>query len=310
MELHQPHRLVAPAGQHAGQAAGHVRLAGAGHPLQDELLLQFQQLAGLAQPVAAERGGPAEVGLAVARAGRRAARLPQEGQRVVGGGAGVQRRQPVEGQQDLARQLVAGQERVAGGQEARRLQGAPAGPGAQVGGGRDDALRRPRLVAEAAPQGAAALQDAEQHVAVLGDALAQSLPGGAGRPGEAQAEAHPGGVEADEELHAVAPAARRAPAEDDPEGGVVGPSPPVGVAVDAGQGPAAAGRRVQVPAAQAAQHRLDVAPRQRPAQLDQRRPHGEAVAAALALQPGARVVVRQVGEEAEGVGAEAVESGQ
>ena len=52
VELHQPHRVVAAAGQQPGQAAGDVRLAGAGHALQDQLPLEVEQAAA---PAAASR---------------------------------------------------------------------------------------------------------------------------------------------------------------------------------------------------------------------------------------------------------------
>ena len=154
VELHQPHRLVAAAGQQPGQAAGHVRLAGAGHALQDQLPFQVEQAARPPQPVVGQEGVAAEVGVGEAVARRDADPARQERQGVVLDGAGESRQQSVEGQQDLAGQLVAAQQRGVGRQFTSDLERPPRGPRPQA-----RRVRRSRRAASA-PSGRPNRQDA------------------------------------------------------------------------------------------------------------------------------------------------------
>ena len=91
VELHQPHRLVAAAGQQPGQAAGDVCLAGAGDALQDELPFQIEQAARPPQPVVGQEGVAAEVGVGEAAARRDAGPARQKRHGIVLDGAGESR---------------------------------------------------------------------------------------------------------------------------------------------------------------------------------------------------------------------------
>src|SRR5207237_10789527 len=115
---------------------------------------------------------------------------------------------------------------------------------------------------------------------------------------EAQAVAQAPRVEPDEELHGAALRARAPVGERHPQLGLVRHRAAVVVLADAGEGPAAAGGRVQVPAALPSQHRPDVAPGELLAQLHERLAHGVAVAVALALHPLAAVALLQLFGEA------------
>src|SRR5437660_10331905 len=60
MELHKPQRVFAATGQHQGQAAGHVRLAGPWHALKDDLTFEVEQVAGTPQPAWIQKGSATE----------------------------------------------------------------------------------------------------------------------------------------------------------------------------------------------------------------------------------------------------------
>ena len=108
-----------------------------------------------------------------------------------------------------------------------------------------------------------------------------------------------------EELGALAALA----AEGDPQRRGVRPAATEAVLDDAGEGVAGRRQRVERPAVQPAQVRLDVALGQRLAQLHERLADGEAVAPALGVHPSAAVALLQFAEEAERVVAEAGEFG-
>src|SRR5262249_49451631 len=121
---------------------------------------------------------------------------------------------------------------------------------------------------------------------------------------QTQAVAQPRRVEPDEQLGA--PRALALAAEGDPQRRVVRLGAPAVVLADARPRPPAAPLRLPLPAVPA-QHRGDVALRQRPAQLDERIAHREAVTPALPLHPRPAVVLRQLHQEAERVRTEPAE---
>src|SRR5262249_45373582 len=139
-------------------------------------------------------------------------------------------------------------------------------------------------------EGAADGEGLVQQGGVFPDAPPEQLADVACVRTHAQTARQAGAVEADEQLHVVPLALLAAPAEGDPQDGLVRHRLAVIVLADAGQRPAAAGRRLQVPAVSAPQHRLDVPFRERLAEFGQRLAHGEAVALALAVHPLAAVV--------------------
>ena len=132
----------------------------------------------------------------------------QERQRVVLDGAGESRQQAVEGQQDLAGQLVAGRSGASAGSSTAISNDRPVGPRPQVVGA-GDAVRRVAALgpAEAAGgQRAAVAQRPVKQIGVLADVVAEAAAGVPGLAADAQAVAQAGRVQPDEEL-GVAPAA-------------------------------------------------------------------------------------------------------